>query len=35
MLAGCIQSGEISLEELQQLREMIDQQVAEQKGGTP
>jgi BlaI family penicillinase repressor len=35
MLAGCIQSGEISLEELQQLREMIDQQVAEQKGGKP
>ena len=27
MLAGCIQSGEISMEELLQLREMIDQQV--------
>jgi BlaI family penicillinase repressor len=32
MLAGCIQSGEISLEELKELREMIDQHV-EQKGG--
>ncbi len=30
MLAGCIQSGEISTEELLQLREMIDQQVKEQ-----
>ena len=29
MLAGCIQSGEISLEELQQLRDMIDRQVRE------
>ena len=33
MLAGCIQSGEISTEELLQLREMIDRQVHEQKGG--
>jgi len=33
MLAGCIQSGEISTEELLQLREMIDRQVQEQKGG--
>jgi BlaI family penicillinase repressor len=31
MLAGCIQSGEISVEELLQLREMIDRQVKEQK----
>ena len=31
MLAGCIQSGEISTEELLQLREMIDRQVHEQK----
>ena len=31
MLAGCIQSGEISTEELLQLREMIDQQVKVQK----
>ena len=29
MLAGCIQSGEISIEELLQLREMIDRQVKE------
>jgi BlaI family penicillinase repressor len=35
MLAGCIQSGEISIEELKQLRDMIDQQVQEQKGGKP
>ena len=35
MLAGCIQSGEISIEELRQLRDMIDQQVQEQKGGKP
>jgi len=33
MLAGCIQSGEISTEELLQLREMIDSHVQEQKGG--
>ena len=33
MLAGCIQSGEISTEELQELREMIDQQVKQQEGG--
>ena len=33
MLAGCIQSGDISTEELLQLREMIDKQVHEQKGG--
>ena len=32
MLVGCIQSGEISTEELLQLREMIDKQVKEQKG---
>ena len=31
MLAGCIQSGEISTEELLQLREMIDKQVDDQK----
>jgi BlaI family penicillinase repressor len=31
MLAGCIQSGEISVEELLQLREMIDKQVKERK----
>ena len=31
MLAGCIQSGDISTEELLQLREMIDQQVQGQK----
>ncbi len=30
MLAGCIQSGEITTVELLQLREMIDRQVAEQ-----
>ena len=35
MLAGCIQSGEIPIEELKQLREMIDRQVNEQKGGKP
>ena len=35
MLAGCIQSGEISTEELLQLREMIDRQVQEQKGDKP
>ena len=33
MLAGCIQSGEISTKELLQLREMIDKQVHERKGG--
>ena len=33
MLAGCIQSGEISTEELRELREMIDRQVTEQEGG--
>ena len=27
MLAGCIQSGEISIEELKELREMIDRQI--------
>jgi len=32
MLAGCIQSGEISTEELRELREMIDRQVEEQEG---
>jgi predicted transcriptional regulator len=32
MLAGCIQSGEIPVDELLQLRKMIDQQVKEQKG---
>jgi BlaI family penicillinase repressor len=31
MLAGCIQSGEISTEELLQLRAMIDRQVDDQK----
>jgi len=31
MLVGCIRSGEISTEKLLQLREMIDQQVKEQK----
>ena len=40
MLAGCIQSGEISTEELLKLRalideQVIDQQVQEQKGGAP
>ena len=30
MLAGCIQSGEISIDELKELREMIDQQVRKQ-----
>jgi len=35
MLAGCIQSGEISTEELLQLREMIDKQVKNQKGEKP
>jgi len=35
MLAGCIQSGEISIEELKELREMIDRQVAELKGDHP
>ena len=30
MLAGCIQSGDISVDELKQLREMIDRQVQEQ-----
>ena len=29
MLAGCIQSGEISIEELKELREMIDRQISE------
>ncbi len=31
ILAGCIQSGEISKDELLQLREMIDRQVAEKE----
>jgi BlaI family penicillinase repressor len=33
MLAGCIQSGEISTEELLQLREMIDRQVMKKESG--
>jgi BlaI family penicillinase repressor len=33
MLAGCIQSGEISVEELLQLREMIDRQVHKSRNG--
>ena len=35
MLASCIQSGEISNEELLELREMVDRQVNEQKGDKP
>jgi len=30
MLAGCIQSGEISIDELRELREMIDSKIEEQ-----
>jgi len=33
MLAGCIQSGSISTEELLQLREMIDRQVSDTENG--
>ena len=33
MLAGCIQSGEITTDELRELREMIDRQVHQQEGG--
>jgi BlaI family penicillinase repressor len=35
MLAGCIQSGEIPVDELIQLREVIDRQVSEQEGESP
>ena len=31
MLAGCIQSGEISIDELRELREMIDSKIEEPK----